>query len=148
MDITLIKNFLWRCVSLLKRFSNDSVERSSLYAAYLSTLFYLEIIYFMVIMVFALGLLPAVIIGLVLTALYTAHLIRLYFRRRLHRLLQLGIMELHCAFSIGFCYNIISQGYDNNPALLFMALLRAVLVIAEIPLIFLLTGERVIAKYD
>jgi len=148
MDITMIKNLLWRCASVVMRFINDSVERSSLYAAYVSTLFYLEIIYLMVMLVFALGLIPAIITGLSLTALYTAHLIRLYFRRNLHRLLQLGVMELHCAFSIGFLYNIASQGYDNNPALLFMALLRAAMTAAEIPLILLLTSEKVIANYD
>lgn len=148
MDITALTSLMGRVWAPAKRLINDAAGRSSLYAAYISTLFYLEIIYIMVMLVFALGLVPAIITGLSLTALYTAHLIRLYFRRNLHRLLQLGIMELHGAFSIGFLYNIISQGHDNNPALLFMALLRAVLVAVEIPLIVLLTSEKVIADYD
>jgi len=135
-------------ISLIRRFRDSAYRDSNIYAAYLSTLLYLEIIYVMVIMLFILGLVPSILTGGVLTLLYTAHLIRLYFRRNIDRILQLVIMEVHCAYTIGFLYNSFQQGFDGNPMAVVTVVVRTAILIAEIPLIVLLTSDRVIPAYD
>ena len=124
------------------------VEKSNYISAYCSTLYYFEIIYIMVIMLFVYGKIVSVVTGLTLTVLYTAHLVRLYFRKTLNRLLHLLIMEVHLAYTSAFLFNIMINSRHPEPYLASFIAARVLILVVEIPLIFLLTSEKAITAYD
>ena len=111
-------------------------------AAYTATLYYLEILFIM------LGLLPlygktaAVITGLVLTALLTVHIIFLFLNRTGSRIVHMFIIDLHAALTLTFLAWVFFRLEGGGPVMAAIIIIRAAILLSEVPVLFLLTGTR------
>lgn len=110
--------------------------------AYFSTLYYLEIIYLMVIVLFVFGKTVAVICGILMTLALTAHILRFFNRRRGSRMTQLIMMDVHASVAAAFVITMILRGSEFTPATGIILALRVVILTGEIPLIYLLSGKE------
>ncbi|MBN1533241.1 MAG: hypothetical protein JXA20_11305 [Spirochaetes bacterium] len=127
--------------------ADRAVRHSNLVAAYGATVLYLEIIYIMIVVLFLFGKAAAISAALLLAAIYSAQLIWVYFKNNTSRIIQLLLMELHCAYSAAFIFNYCCLGSSADSISLLIVLARAIILAVEIPLIFLLTGDRAIAAF-
>lgn len=109
--------------------------------AYMSTLYYLEIISLMFGILFLYGKTASIIAGVVLSLLLTYHIIQLYLKNGLHRKIQLFIIDIHVPFAIGYLFYNIVQGVEADVTALFIIVVRAILLACEIPILFYLTGK-------
>jgi hypothetical protein len=110
-------------------------------AAYMATLYYLEIISLMLGLLFLYGKAVSIIAGVVLSLLLAYHIIQLYFKNGLHRKIQLFIIDIHAPFAVGYLIYNIAQGAEIDMLALFIILVRTFLLACEIPLLFCLTGK-------
>lgn len=111
-------------------------------SAYIVTLYYLEIVFLMFGLLFLYGRTAAIAVGVILTLLLTYHIIQLYFRKSLHRKLQLWLIDVHAAFAAGYLFYSAVQGIDSSPAALLILVTRSVLLACEFPLLFCLSGDE------
>jgi len=116
-------------------------------SAYLATLYYLEIIFLMFGLLFLYGKAASIITGALLTLALTYHVIQLFFRNRLHRKLQLWLMDFHAAFTAGFLFYSAVQGIDTAPAALVVLITRTLLLSCELPLLFYLSGDDGVSSF-
>jgi hypothetical protein len=135
--------FMHRAAGLMDR----AARNCNLVAAYGATLLYLEIIYIMIVMLFLFGKAAAIIAALSLTAVYSAQLIRVYFKSNTGRIMQLLLMELHSAYSAAFIFNYLYLGSSADAVSLLIVLARSIILAVEIPLIFLLSGDRAVESF-
>ena len=110
-------------------------------AAYMATLYYLEIISLMFGLLFLYGKAVSIIAGAVLSLALAYHIIQLYLRNDLHRKIQLFIIDIHVPFAIGYLFYNIAQGVDVEPLALFIITVRIFILVCEIPLLFFFTDE-------
>lgn len=110
-------------------------------SAYIGTLYYLEIIFLMFGILFLYGKAVSIAAGLILTLLLTYHIIQLFLRNRLHRTIQLFLIDVHASFAAGYLFYNVVQGVDTAPTALFILIARSIVLACEIPLLFFLTGE-------
>lgn len=110
-------------------------------AAYMATLYYLEIISLMFGLLFLYGKVASITAGVVLSLLLAYHIIQLYLKNSLHRKIQLFIIDIHAPFAIGYLFYNIAQGVEVDLLALFIILVRTFLLACEIPLLFYLTGK-------
>ena len=82
-------------------------------AAYLVTLYYLEIISLMFGLLFLYGKAVSIIAGIVLSLLLAYHIIQLYLKNDLHRKIQLFIIDIHAPFAAGYLFYNIAQGIES-----------------------------------
>ena len=111
-------------------------------SAYIATLYYLEIVFLMFGLLFLYGKAVSIIAGLLLTLVLTYHIIQLFFRNRLHRKLQLCLIDIHAAFAAGYLFYNAVQGIDTAPAALIILIARTLLLACELPLLYCLSGEE------
>jgi hypothetical protein len=117
-------------------------NRISRVSAYMATLYYLEIISLMFGLLFLYGKAASIIAGTALTLFLTFHIIRLYFTIDLHRKIQLFIIDAHAAFAAGYLFYNIAQDTALDPAALAILVMRTFIMVCEIPLLCLLTGDE------
>jgi hypothetical protein len=117
-------------------------SRISQISAYIATLYYLEIVFLMFGLLFLYGRAAAIIAGTVLTLLLTYHIIQLFFRKGLHRKLQLYLIDVHAAFAAGYLFYSVVQGIDTSPSALLILATRSVLLACELPLLYCLSGDE------
>lgn len=116
-------------------------------SAYIATLYYLEIVFLMFGLLFLYGKAAAIIAGGLLALILTYHVIQLFFRNRLHRRLQLCLIDLHAAFAAGYLFYSAVQGVDTAPASLVILITRTLLLACELPLLYYLSGEEGAAAF-
>jgi len=116
--------------------------------AYLVTLYYLEIIFLMFSLLFLYGKLAAIGAGMLLTILLAYHIIQIYFRKNLHRKIQLFIIDIHASFAVGYLFYNTARGLESDPAALFIFITRTVILIFELMLLFVLTRDEVVAGFS
>jgi hypothetical protein len=116
-------------------------------AAYMATLYYLEIISLMFALLFLYGKAVSIIAGAVLTFLLTYHIIQLYLKNGRHRKIQLFIIDIHAPFAIGYLFYNIAQSMEVDLLALFIMLVRAFLLACEIPMLFSLTGKDAVEVF-
>ncbi len=122
-------------------------ERAEYFAPYFATLYFVEIIYFMYLLLFVYGRFTAVIAGFTAAALLTLHIIGLYRLMNINRTIQLIIMELHFAYSVSFFVNRIFVSGTMAEGDTVMMILRIFTTAVELPLILVLTDPAGIKKY-
>lgn len=128
-------------VDLLRRGMASLRERASVIGAYFSTLYYLEIIYLMMVLLFIFGKPLAAVAAIALALLLSVHIVRLYNTRPGSRLVQLAIMDVHAALSLAFLVTLAVRGGDPGPTTWLTALVRGLMLLGEIPLIVVM-GRR------
>lgn len=142
--IAVIRNYLWDNLSgLMPGFE----EKSPSFLPYFSTLYYVEILYFMVMLLLIYGRTIALVFGFISAVLLTFHVIGLFFLKNRARKIQLLLMDLHIAFTAGFLINRIAGDFSLSAFDNFMIVFRGLTALLEIPLVIIFTGDSVIKKY-
>ena len=115
---------------------------------YISSLFYLEIMYLSLILFLIFGRSTAIVFVLVLTILYSFQIINLAKKSNIARKVQIVIFDIHLASGIVFliCAIFIPDilGEYNTWYFLFKVLSVSV----EIPLLYFLTNDNVVRQYS
>ena len=118
------------------------------FLSYYSTLYYIEIIYFMFMLLIIYGRTAAVITGLIFTGLFTIHVIRLFFQKNINRKIQVVIMDIHIAYTAGFLVNRIFGDLPLSGLDEFMIIFRGLTAVVAIPLVFIFTDDKIIDEYS
>jgi len=118
------------------------------FLSYYSTLYYIEIIYFMFMLLIIYGRAAAVITGLIFTGLFTIHIIRLFFQKNINRKIQVVIMDIHIAYTAGFLINRIFGDFPLSGLDEFMIIFRGLTAVVEIFLVFIFTDDKIIDEYS
>ncbi len=122
-------------------------ERSWKAIPYIATLYYIEIIYFMFVTSFLAGKVIAVLAGFLFAALLTYHVVALFNRRNLNRIIQLFLMDLHFAYSVAFIVSRFINDYKLSGGDITVSVYRVIVAVLELPMIIALTDELIISKY-
>lgn len=116
-------------------------------AAYMATLYYLEIISLMFGLMFLYGKAVSLIAGVILTLFLTVHIMRLYLGSEPHRKLQLFVIDVHASFAAGFLFHAMAQAGPVEPSSLPVLVMRAGIMACELPLLLLLTGKAARSEF-
>ncbi|MFC1669348.1 hypothetical protein ACFL20_03090 [Spirochaetota bacterium] len=127
-------------ISILKK-------RINAVTAYFTVLYFFEIIFFMIVFLVTQGKLIAVIFGILTAIILTAHIISVYFFKNRNRKIQIVLMEIHFAYSISFIISYFIHGIGGYIIDNIFLIVRLILILGEIPLIYLLTDKEVINLY-
>jgi hypothetical protein len=111
--------------------------------AYADVLYYFEIMYLMVGMLFLYGKLVALAAGATLAVLLSVMIMMVYFRTGPGRLVQLILMEVHCAYALSLAAGAAVYGLYGSPLENAFLALRTCMAIMECAGIFLLTDWQV-----
>jgi len=132
----------------LAKFLPGYEEKAPSFLPYFSTLYFVEILYFMVMLLLIYGRTSAIICGFILALLLTFHVIGLFFMKNRHRKIQLLLMDLHIAFTAGFLINRLMGDISLSSMDEFMMVFRGLTALLEIPLVLLFTSDYIIKKYS
>ncbi|TAL38659.1 MAG: hypothetical protein EPN93_04090 [Spirochaetes bacterium] len=114
---------------------------------YFTVLYFAEIMYLMVAFAFMFGKVLAVPIAGALSVLLAVHVFMLYLKKPLHRVVQLALMDMHCAYSIPFAYSLVFHGSEFTGMDTVFMTLRLSMAAAELAFIFALTDDNVKRSY-
>jgi hypothetical protein len=114
---------------------------------YFTVLYFAEIMYLMVALAFMFGKVLAVPVAGTLSVLLAVHVFMLYLKKPLNRVLQLALMDLHCAYSIPFLYSLSFHGSEFTTTDTVFMTLRLSMAAAELAFILALTDEGVKRSY-
>ena len=123
-------------------------EKAPVFLSYFSTVFFLEILYFMIMILLVYGRTVAVIFGLLTAFILTLHVTGLFFQKNRNRKIQLLLMDLHIAFTVGFLINRFFGDFSLSVPDQFMIVFRGLTLLVEIPLIVIFTNDSVVKKYS
>ncbi len=112
-----------------------------------AVLYYLEIMYFMVALLFMAGKTIAATVAGAAALLLAAHIFMLYFKRPLSRTIQLALMDFHCAYSVPFVLSLVLSGAEYSALDTAFLALRLLMAAGELAFIFALTDEHVKQSY-
>lgn len=116
--------------------------------SYYSTIYFVEIIYFMFMILIIYGRIAAVISGLTFASLLVYHVIGLFFQKNSSRKLQIILMDIHVAFTAGFLINRIFGDLPISVIDEFMIIYRGIAALMAIPLILIFTDDEIIKEYS
>ena len=140
---TMKKTITHRVPSSARAFHSHVVSIT----AYFACLYYLEIILFMFNAVLIFGKTPSVIAGLVFSVMLTRHILSLYAARNTSRVILLFIMDIHVAVTISFIPGLWVFNIGLNAITSTILVVRSIMLLLEVPLIYLLTDTAVIKQY-
>lgn len=133
-----------KIVSAMTRYE----KKIPVFLSYFSTIFFVEILYFMVMILIIYGRTAAVIFGFITAFILTLHVIGLFFQKNMNRKIQLLLMDLHIAFTAGFLINRLFGDFSISGPDEFMIVFRGLTALVEIPLVFIFTKDSVIENYS
>jgi len=110
--------------------------------AYVATLYYFEIIFLMFGLLFLYGPAVSITTGALLSLLLAYHIIQVYFRKNIHRVIQLCIIDLHAAFAAGYLFYCVAGGAGSDPGTPLVIAVRSLLLACEVPLLYFLSGSE------
>ncbi len=110
--------------------------------SYISLLYFLEIISLMLIIVIIFGKTASLAAGFSLSLLLAIQIISLNRGNEFNIKIQIAIMDLHFAFSAVFITNLLTGKIALYPQDIPITAVRIFLITVELPLLYLLTGER------
>lgn len=123
----------------------EKLEQSNMitvYCSYFSVLYFFEILYLLFPLNLLYGKAVSFSFGFLLSILLSVHIICLYSRFEVSRIIQLFLMELHVAYSIPFFIQFASMGYAGNIIETIIIAFRFNLCCIGILFIVLLTGSK------
>ncbi len=144
-QLLIIRNFF---TEKLAKFLPGFEEKAPALLPYFSTLYFVEVIYFMFMLLLIYGRTAAVLCGFILALLLTFHVIGLFFMKNRYRKIQLILMDIHIAFTVGFLINRIAGDISLSSMDEFMMVFRGLTALLEIPLVFIFTSDYTIKKYS
>lgn len=113
------------------------------WAAYASVLYFFEVIYIMTALLFLYGKGIAILCGFTCAALLSAQILMLYQGVGISRKVQIVLMDIHCAYAASFLCGVAVFGGLSTSFDVFFTAVRALLVLLELPGLYLLTDPRV-----
>ncbi len=114
---------------------------------YILTLYYVEIIFIMFGLLFIYGRAVSIATGSLLSIFWAYHIIRFHFGNELHRKIQIYVIDLHAAFTAGYLFYCAVHGIDGDPAAPFILAARILILACELPLLWILTGDKTAAEF-
>ena len=115
--------------------------------AYLTTLYFVEIIYIMFVLFIFVNKYIAIITGLILAVLLTMHILLLYYKNNLSRKIHLFLIDIHAAYTISYLINLFFQNINLQIATVILIIVRFFILLIELPLIYFLTNEKIIKSF-
>jgi hypothetical protein len=134
---------MFAIMEFLKSINAFIEQRIHQYTAYIMTLYFFEILYLMIGLLFLYGKAASIITGLVLSLLLAYHIIQIFFKKDLHRKLQLYIIDMHAAYVMGYLFMSAATGIDAGIMTILVHIIRFITLILELPLIFFLTRNDI-----
>lgn len=126
----------------ISRIKDGIIPRLNSIAAYAATLYYIEIMLLMLGVLALFGKTAAVSTGFILTALLTVHIIMLFLKKETSRRVHLYIMDFHAAGSLAFLAVVLFRGPGPDFTVAAIFVIRAVTLIIEVPILYLMTGRK------
>ena len=123
-------------------------KNSSLAAAYTATLYFFEILFIMFSLMLMFGKQISVIAGLILSVTLTAHIIMLYLKKNINRKIHLFLIDIHIATTVPFFLKLFFPGIEMNMPTVALLAYNIIMLLIEIPMLFLLTDEGAIREYS
>lgn len=117
------------------------------YTPYIATLYFIEVIYLMFMINFIFGKTAAVVSGASISFLLSYHIISLFNRKNLNRKIQLFLMDIHFAYSIGFLFSSFFTDFNLSGWETGLSFYRFIIALLEIPMIIFLTDEFIIKRF-
>ena len=127
---------------------NRYEKKAPVFLSYFSTFFFVEILYFMIMILVIYGRTASVIFGFLTALMLSLHVIGLFFNKNKNRKIQVLLMDLHIAFTAGFLINRIFGDFSISGPDQFMIIFRGLTAMLEIPFIIIFTNDSVIDKYS
>ena len=115
--------------------------------AFSATLYFLEIINIMFLLVLLFGKVVSVVAGIYLSIILTFHVILLNSGRQGSRKVQLYIMDIHAAIALASLASFWIYNQDINLLNIIQITIRSVILAVEIPLIVFLTDSHIAASF-
>jgi hypothetical protein len=125
----------------------EMIKRAHIITAYASLGYFFEIIYIMIALLFLYGKPMALAAGFTLTALLSVQIIGLYRRRNINRKIQLFLMNVHAAYALPYLLGMVIGGFTGTVHDAVFLTARALLAAFELPALYLLTDENIIAGF-
>lgn len=125
----------------------DIKEKVNSFIPYLATFYYVEIIYLMIFINFLYGKIFAVTAGLLLTIFLTFHVIRLFYKKDIHRKIQLYLMDIHFAWSFAYVFNRFFSRVDISAVDSVVIAFRLVTAFVEVFAVLILTDRIIRNEY-
>jgi len=122
-------------------------EKVNSFVPYLASFYYVEIIYLMIFINFLYGKFFAVTSGFILTFFLTVHVIRLFYKKDIHRKIQLYLMDIHFAWSLAYVFNRVFSRNDVTPVDSIVIAFRLVSACIEILAVLILTDRTIREEY-
>jgi hypothetical protein len=129
-------------MELLGAFRAGIMKRVHLLTAYAAVLYYFEIIFLMFGLLFLYGKIVSITAGAILSLLLAYHIIQLSYRKRVHRAIQLWIIDIHAAFAAGYLFYCAAGGTGIDPGTPPVIAARALILACELPLLYFLSGSE------
>jgi hypothetical protein len=115
---------------------------------YISSLFYLEIMYLSFILFLISGRSVAIVFVLILTIIYSLQIINLSKKNNIARKIQILIFDVHIASGIVFFICTIFMPNMFTGYSVWYFLFKIVSVLVEMPLLYFLTLDDVVRQYN
>ena len=125
--------------SLYRSVSQKIDHKSTECAAFFDLYYFVEIINVIFIVSFLYGTYIAAAAGLMLSALLTFHIIRLYFDKPYTRIIQLFVMDIHAAYALVFAATFLATQDRQSTQNLVVPLIRTAAALCELILIIKFT---------
>jgi hypothetical protein len=118
------------------------MKRIHLLAAYGAVLYFFEIIFLMFGLLFLYGKVVSITAGVILSLLLAYHVIQVYYRKKVHRAIQLWVIDFHAAFAAGYLFYCAAGGAGSDPGTPLVIAARALILACELPLLYFLAGSE------
>ncbi|OHD69432.1 MAG: hypothetical protein A2W19_05860 [Spirochaetes bacterium RBG_16_49_21] len=134
-------------MEFLKSINTLIERRAHQYTAYITTLYYFEVVYLMLGILFLYGKTASILCGSTLSLVLAYHIIRIFFKNGLHRKIQLYLIDVHAAFVIGYLFSSSAAGIDAGGIMVILYIIRSITLFLELPLIFFLTRSTIAGQF-
>ncbi|HNR89729.1 MAG TPA: hypothetical protein PKM65_15430 [Spirochaetota bacterium] len=131
-------------IALYGRFRGSIVAQ----LPYLNAFYFLEIIYLMVSLNILYGNRIALAVAMALSLTVAVQMGLLFFRHPMSRYVQLGLMELHAAYSLPLCFNLATGAFEYHALDAGLIVARFFVACLEIVGIVALTDDAVRAEFE
>ena len=135
-------------LNIIKKIYCLGVKNTPKFLPYVSSLFYLEIMYLSFILFLIFGRSSAIVFVLVLTTVYSLQIINLAKKSNIARKIQIVIFDIHLASGIVFFICTIFMPDMLKGYTIWYFLFKTVSVSVEIPLLYFLTLDDVVKQYS
>ena len=143
-----VKRFFSRGDFIRARLGDTAAERINVLVSYFNILYFFEVMQLMLLLALVAGKAIALFAGALLSGGLTALIIGMYYRKGWSRRIQLILMDVHLPIALVTSVRILVFTPEAAGAAIALSAIRAIMVIGEAALVFLLTDERVIPSFD